>query len=266
MPHRYMASLVLFATTPGCAGDKGDDSSPDTATEDCSGFEGTISADLVAATPRDGDVNIEGLALCMSDWGVAWPDVYDRVSVDIPATWAAWPDLASIEYRFLDSPYEFSFHADDATWGEMVAGTYHAWDCVNAWYSLRRVDVDDSDTGGSRFGALVFKGIYDMTYISLDYQDLPGIQQVQLAGRASDSSTIWGLIDDDGTYQYLFDLGEGDCPSGCTSHTYTWISSSSPGALTREATWAWDSGTFDEEPPNWVTAYHHCGNESLDGD
>lgn len=255
--------LVVSATTTGCAGDKGDEASPDTA-EDCSDFEGTISADLVAATPRDGDVHIEGLALCMSDWGVAWPEMYDRVSVDVPAVRAAWPDLAAVEFRFQSDPYEFEFHADNATWDEIIAGTYHAWDCSNVFYGLQSLDIQHPDQPDMRYGYLAFKGIYDMNYIIPNYRGLPGILEVDVDGGIYDGSNIWGLVDEDGTYQYLFDLGEDGCIDGCLSHTYTWISSPSPGVVTREASWVEDTGNRDEEPPDWVTAYDRCGNESLD--
>jgi hypothetical protein len=136
---------------------------------------GQGTAAEIAATPR-ADVAAERLALVLGGGFTAWPWLYDRLRTDMAAIRDQTPDLATIGFvpRFSESTLLLSF--EPAVDAQILAGTYHAWDCLNQWYSARteRLDIISAII-------LILPGRYDMRRVLPDYAALPGIAQADIS-------------------------------------------------------------------------------------
>ncbi|MEA2694465.1 MAG: hypothetical protein QOJ16_3852 [Acidobacteriota bacterium] len=135
---------------------------------------GQGTAAEVAATPR-ADVSAERLALVLGGGLTAWPWLYDRVRADMGAIRAQAPDLANVGFlpRIGTSTLILSFQP--AAYAQIQAGTYHAWDCLNQWYSARPERLNS-------IAAVVLHlpGRYDMRRVRPEYAALPGVSVAEL--------------------------------------------------------------------------------------
>lgn len=232
----------------------GDDSSADTATCDTAAFAALATPEEIAVTPRD-DEEAEGLAICLATGLVAFEEVYERLLTDLDAIRGAWPQLEEVEYRASPDLYDVWLRMELEVAEEVESGTYRDWDCIHSYFDAVRVNpvvpLDDY-----AFVQVELEGRYDTDVLAEIYVGLRGVLEAEGArGPAGDSdgSNIGGLIDG-GTYHYVFDYGDGDCPSGCVYHHYTYVVTETPGAPTLIDTWDRGEGATDTgDAPDWLS-------------
>jgi hypothetical protein len=121
----------------------------------------------IAATPR-ADEELETLALFMGGRIAAPQAVYDRVVADVAAIRVEGQN-AEANYMSPHEPQSLILSVDADTRSQVQAGTYHAWDCLNRWYGVERIDLNTSSV------VLWFRGVLDIERLQHDYKALPGI-------------------------------------------------------------------------------------------
>ena len=213
----------------GEAGASGSASTDNGAAGSKSCAPGLASEAEIAATPR-ADSNLELLALQLSSGHLtADPAIYTRVTRDVTAIRLANPSLADIDYwANTDGRSIYLAGIDPTTFGEMQAGTYHAWDCLNQTYVKTKLQLGD---GTFNDATLTLKGIYALQQLATEYSKLPGIKGASEAFGGGDGPTICVTPSAD-VWHYVFDRAGGDCPAGCTSHEYHHFSTTLAGDVT----------------------------------
>jgi len=116
--------------------------------------------------------------------------------------------------------------------------------------------ITDIDTPGfsSLFHRLDFEGRYNLSLLINEYRKLPNVAWVEPAYlTVGDSSDVCLSIENDIHY-YIFDFGSGDCPAGCTNHTYCGYSIDYSGQITELGTYE----TGATKPPLWFENLSNC--------
>ena len=140
----------------------------------------------IAATPR-ADRELEHMALDLGGGLTADPAVYDRVVSDVTALRASFPQAASVAYLGRWRPDQLLLTVEPATYREIEANLYHAWDCLGSWYGAASVELaPDSET----WLLLVFDGVYDVPALGRDYRALPGLSAAEPNGYAGDGRRL----------------------------------------------------------------------------
>ncbi len=251
--------LVVAAScvTTGSGGDGEDstghaDSGGVDDTGSCDGYVGLASAEDIAATPLD-DTDLEQLALCLSGEFIAPEAVYDRVVADVAGIRGLEPAITDVTTRFFQDSKSLVVQFDVDTFPATIAGDYHGWDCANALYGFGLADSWDSIEAV----VLESKGIYNVSYLVPVYEALPGIVLAETYSVDLDGSTIRGVIAEDG-YHYVFEIGGGDCPSGCTEGEDFHFRSTAPGVVELVDTFSWNTNEAWPEWPDWYATYNVC--------
>jgi hypothetical protein len=135
---------------------------------------GQGSAAEIAATPR-ADPNLEDLALVLSPGITARPATYDRLAADIPAIRAAFPQLAAAEFRPAYDATTLIISLTPEAAAAARAGSYHAWDCLNAWYGSEDVRV----LNPTNVAFVRFRGLLRTDRIAPEYLALDGVRGVE---------------------------------------------------------------------------------------
>jgi hypothetical protein len=230
--------FTFIALSSACVGE--DPSAPSDA---CPTPLGT-SADI-GATPRS-DPNLELLALRIDRGRVtADEETYTRVVADIAAVREAKPQIASVTYFPVMDGRELLVYPNEQTTKLIRDGNYSAWDCLNDFYRLQRMELGADD----KYFVLSLKGLYDLNLVSQLYTELPGIMDVEPNWAAGDGPTICAKRNGS-EYEYVIDRADGDCPSGCIIHEAHAFSSSAAGEI--EARGVWNSES-NEPPPEWFS-------------
>ena len=139
----------------------------------------------LAATPRV-DWELENLAIFMSDGVTASQSVYDRVVADVAALRLEEPPFV-LDYAPPYDPQGLIVTLTPEAALAVRAGTYHAWDCLNSWYRVARVDPLSD-----RSVILRFRGLLDVPRIAGDYAVLPGIVRTDTNDYASLATPLPG--------------------------------------------------------------------------
>lgn len=199
----------------------------------------------IAATPRS-DSNLELLALSIDHGRVtADEETYSRVVADIAAVREANPQIARVSYFPRTGGRELLVYPNEQTMELIRDGKYSAWNCLNDFYGLQRMELGADD----KYFVLSLKGIYNLDLVSQLYKELPGIMDVEPNLGAGDGPTICAKRNGS-EYEYVVDRADGDCPSGCTIHEAHAFLSSAAGVI--EARGVWNSET-NEPPPEWFS-------------
>ncbi len=236
-------------TTGSDSGDSGDDSDGDgDSGSDSSGAVGACddypfqaTAEQLAATPRD-DEDAEIIALAASGELTAPEALYQRVSDDLAAIRADNPALVDHHARLPWSQWmPVSF--DEVGTPLMQAGTYEGWDCPNEHYGAN-VEPNEvlEDTAMLTFGD---KRLH-IGRLAEEYLELPNVIYTEVSGTL-DGSYIC-LSQQGEANRYLFALGGGDCPAGCTEWDYWEYTVDGAGVVTLD-------GESTELPAGWTS---HC--------
>jgi hypothetical protein len=144
---------------------------------------GSGNAADIAASPRE-DWIAEPVALFLDRTVAATQATYERVHADLAAIHTAHPELAGGASVYF-APFttnDFFLGVDAPTFAAMENGTYHAWDCLNAWYGVsgfKPLPIGDiSDYVVPRLG---YKVLYVPALLA-DYRALPGITSASVDG------------------------------------------------------------------------------------
>ncbi len=190
----------------------------------------------------------EMLAIEASGGLVAPASVYERIAGDLAVIRAGNAEIHGIEARPSWVPEDLILIFDDEGKAAVAAGTYTAWDCLNARYGMTAI------TQHSFFVVLRFAHRFNAPVLAAVYGMLPHVTSVSADGAFGDGNDVCVAIDGD-RYHYVFDAGSGDCLSGCIDHTYWGFTTSGPsGAVTHLGTWSRGEG---DRPP-WLTALGAC--------
>jgi hypothetical protein len=197
------------------------------------------SLDELATTPR-ADENLELLSLALRPGLTADAALYERVVRDVGLIRALEPAVAHINYFFGRSDGRgVLLDTQPATNDEMASGSYHAWDCINAYFGLRGTRVYT----GIDFAFVELKGIYGMDEVVPLYAALPGVLGVEPNGLAGDGPTICATEEGD-TIHWVFVDASGDCFAGCYEHAYYYFTTTMGGDLVRHT-----------DPGDWLALY-----------
>jgi len=226
------------------------ESSESTGAEDpCADLVAQATPEEVALSPYP-NPEAELLASESTDRAVAPEAAYDRIEIELAAIRAEYPEIAEIEAR---STWELSlgFSFDDAGAAALAQGTYEAWDCLNELYAVTEIDLSRIEDLGIAF--LDFTGRLNLPVVALDYMPLPNVLNASGTPRIGDGPDVCVMPMEGDDHLYIFDDAGGDCPAGCTFHTY-W-------GFTIDADLNIDLlGTFTsaEEEPAWFTEAPDC--------
>ncbi len=190
--------------------------------------DGVPSADEVAQTPR-ADQNLELLALKLTTGVVAEQADYDRVVRDMAAIRAQNPDLADIDFYSSIDGKSLLLEVSPDTAKVMLAGSYHAWDCLNQRYVAE--NISGLQTSSVTAMSVVLKGIYDTDRVAAQYALLPDVMYAQTGGYSGGDGPTICLTREDTLWHYVLDRAGGDCASGCNTHEYHHFTTTADGTL-----------------------------------
>ena len=197
-------------------------------------------------TPR-ANREAEEAALWLSGELIAPQDLYEAIR----------DDLDAIRGEFLDSipktaigffpPWvvtEIIVLPDDATWDKIRNHEPNVIDSLNTVFRATKLDTLRI---GSRylFGIIAFEGRLHPQRLSEIYQANPGVIIADPNGYVGDWSNIYPWKHD-GNMTYLFRLGGGDCPAGCTENEF-WYFRRVNGTTEYAGTFVY----WDEPEPDW---------------
>ncbi len=191
---------------------------------------GLPSAAEIAATPR-ADENLELLALRLSGGIVADQATYDRIVRDVSAVRAQDERVATIAYFPQSDGKSIGLSPDQQTDEAMRSGQYQGWNCLNQAYVVTDTHFDDANPPFDANVYLELKGIYDISKVVMQYGQLPGVKAFNSGPGGGDGPTICVTRESD-IWHYVFDQAGGDCPAGCTEHTYYHFSTNVAGSVT----------------------------------
>jgi hypothetical protein len=206
---------------------------------------GQGTAAEIAATPR-ADETAERLALVLGGSLTAWPWLYDRVHADLKSIRDQQTDLASVGFLPPIPPSDLILTLSQEAYAQAKAGTYHAWDCLNGWYS-----ADPELLDGLGVVLLHLRGQFDVRRLQKEYGALPGISRADL---------------DESVFLAPYEAGS-FCATvdGATIHYYArpndyptyYYFTSQPGATpVRRGTYIF--GNDAPPPPDWVPDADRC--------
>ena len=146
-----------------------------------------------------------------------------RLSRDLAAIRAAEPSLKDVRYKLPDEGQRLLLFFTDATAAEQ--GVYSAWDALNAAFGLK--GMQPGVNGGLE---LEFGPVLHLPRVAALYRALPGVIEATPSGLRFDGSTVHVCRKGEGAW-YTFDIGSGDCPSGCLQRTWHVFRVARPGGV-----------------------------------
>ena len=135
----------------------------------------------ILASPRS-DPTAEALALVLGNNVAADEALYQRLHADLEAIRASDPEVADLTFwNVVWGPSQgvlvgFSPQA----WPAVQAGTYHDWDCLDAWYRGSVAHVFSS----IRYVSIHFAGSLRWNHVPPDYRALPGVVAAEMDAMA----------------------------------------------------------------------------------
>lgn len=178
------------------------------------------TAEQRGASPHP-DREAELLALTLSRGFVADRAEVSRISRDLAAIRVAELSLRDVHYLAPHDGQHLTVFFENPTAAEQ--GVYFAWDALNAAFGLK--GMKPGETGGLE---LEFAPVLHLPRVAALYQGLPGITEVGTPG-VIDGSTVHVCRKGEAAW-YTFDIGSGDCPSGCLQRTWHVFRVARPGA------------------------------------
>jgi hypothetical protein len=216
----------------------------------CSGFVPKATADEVAKTPRS-DEAAEVLAIETSNEFVASDALYQRIVGELAAIANAEPQVAGMGPFSVMSSNSIIIGLSATGFQSYQNGTYSAWDCPNEAYGMTQIQ----DVGSLQYVTIAFgQKRYNTPLLAQEYVGLPDVASAEPNMLVGDGPDVCLEIQGD-VHFYIFDKAGGDCPAGCTEHTYYGFQVSAAGQVT-------SLGTFDPALPTpepaWFTSLADC--------
>jgi hypothetical protein len=214
----------------------------------CDTYVGQASQAEINLSPF-ADEDAELLALEASGKIVAPQAMVERISSDLKAIRSLQPEVQQIHTvpPWGIDRIELSF--DPGAKAALGDGSYTAWNCQNAWYSVEKKDI--ASAFDQTYVTLTFSHRYNTTLLAKDYASLPYVMSADPSHIVGESSTICVSFDQN-LSSYIFVAGSGDCQAGCINHTY-W-------GFTSDGTTITPLGTFSKPtpPPDWFKGLGDC--------
>jgi hypothetical protein len=183
----------------------------------------TITASFPIFSPKP---NAEAEIMTLEATGalMAQLDVYNRVVRELANIRSAYPEVSNIVASPSWNPQELIVVFDSTGISEIQSGIYDDWNSLNAFYGVTQVDTRPY------FVLLNFKGRLNIPQLAIEYSKLAHAIYAVPNGRVGDGDDVCLQIIGD-THYFIFDLGGGDCSSGCNIHTYWEFSADSSGNI-----------------------------------
>ncbi|MDH4038159.1 MAG: hypothetical protein OEX18_10975 [Candidatus Krumholzibacteria bacterium] len=236
MRSRFVILLAALAVLASCGNDDTATNPPPLAQPD-------------TTTPRDNQ-EAEEAALWLSGELLAPQDLYETIR----------DDLAVIRSEYLDSipetgttffpiwvVTEIIIYPDEVTWEKLRNHEPNAVDSLNTVFHA--TELDSLRIGVHLLGIITFEGRLHPQRLSEIYAAQHGVIFAEPNGYAGDWSNVYPW-EHNGKMTYLFRLGGGDCPSGCTENTF-WYFRRVAGQTDYVGTFVWPG---DPEPNWWAEA------------
>lgn len=232
-------------TITGGTGGAGGTTGGGGAIDPCADYMGQATQAELALSPFF-DEESEVLAYEATGEVVADEHVYDRIVFDLSAIRATTPAVQNIHMMQSGAPSELYVGFDDVGFAAVKAGTYTAWNCANAWYGVKSIETPNATVH------VTFEHRLNPFALALEYDQFPNTSLVGAVIPAGDGDDVCVSIEGTNLYHYVFDKGDGDCPAGCTMHTY-W-------GFTTDGTSVTPLGTFTNQDPTpaWFTQLPDC--------
>lgn len=197
---------------------------------------------MLCASPRP-DADAEWLVIEATGHFVADQALYERVHQDLVTIRTARPELARI--TAVMSIRGGVLAAGDP---QVVLDTPE-FDCFLRTY---RGHVTYAWSPPVPWLAVEFEPAMDVNQLLPQLLQLPGIGLAEVGGFIDTPDLCLSFTGDTATY--IFDAAGGDCPSGCTTHTFSGFTSEADGGVT--ALGDWTPGTAPT--PGWYRDASRC--------
>jgi WD40 repeat protein len=181
-------------------------------------------------------------------------DLSAEVATELEAIRGAYPEVGDISVFPSWAMNAVLARFENSAYAAYQSGSYTAWDELNARYGLVEVDMLSPSLG---IIALRFSGHFNGPLLAKEYSTVPGLRYAEPNYIGGDGSDVCLCIDGD-AHIYVFDEGGGDCPAGCTEHTYWAFRVRVEGATAEvEPLGRWEA-SYGEEKPEWLERLASC--------
>ncbi|MCL5996229.1 MAG: hypothetical protein M1546_09245 [Chloroflexi bacterium] len=201
---------------------------------------------LSTRTPMDPEA--APLAMEASGDFVPPQPIYDRVLSDLVTIRGAYKAVSAIRARSAWDPHHMQIYFDEVGNAAFRLGIYHAWDDLNTRFGAMVIG------NGSVVTGIRFTGTCNILRLAEEYARLPHVRDAQTDYLLGDDSDVCLSVTGK-TYVYIFDAAGGDCPSGCTEHTYWGFSTDAQGHVTLLGSWVWK---WEAPEPAWFHDLAEC--------
>ncbi|WP_438011759.1 hypothetical protein WME89_25820 [Sorangium sp. So ce321] len=218
---------------------------------DCARYRPLAPPAALASTPR-ADEEAELLAIEATSELVAPERIYQRARRDLAAIRAAHPAVRDLRAA---PDWSNSLLVRLNGGARESVRNNNAVACLNRVYNAKamRPLVDDMP----ELVVIEFKGRYNIPVLAREYARQPGVSYAEPDSRVGDGDDVCLSIAGD-RYHYIFDEGAGDCPAGCTSHTYWGFSTTPDGTIQPLGMFSPDRGPGSESRPGWFADLDEC--------
>ena len=208
-----------------------------------------LTACVPAAEDQIPKTNAESEQLTLEATGAltASQPVSERVAAELELIRTGYPAVASIKALPSWHLRQLLIGFDDPGWAAVQGGTYTAWDALNNSYGVTKIDA--IYLAPNKVVVLTFAVPYNMPFLAPEYAKLPNVRYAEPNGVVGDGSDVCLSMDGDNHF-FIFNAGSGDCPAGCTQHTYWGFVVTANSEITELGTW--DDSTATVEPA-WMS-------------
>lgn len=185
-----------------------------------------------SVTPRpDGEAEL--VALQLTGQLLASTSVYNQVRHELKLIRDTWSD-SIIHVNIVFEPFwRESFirvRATPETFDSMVAGNYHYWDSLNAYFPLDSISLRSNPTIGAWSASMHFRGRLNSCRLIDSYAGLPFVESIGTDYKWVDGPVLLP-VRVNGKNKYFFRFADGDCYSGCGYSEFHYFSVENDSAI-----------------------------------
>ncbi len=150
------------------------------------------------------------LALEYSDDLIASETLCNKIENDLANIRRKYPQVRSVGHLPRWRPGQIIVSLGPEKWEAFKNNTFQELDDLNQQYDFKEVKILSEST---HIIILTFSPNYHPERLAEIYEQLDGIRYAEPNGIIGDGNKIY--LQGNGTYNYIFRAGWGDCPSGC---------------------------------------------------